>query len=56
MSPYLTFIDLQSKKMGNIASEMLLVQTSSREKLQPKHIKLQEKLVVRETTAEPRVR
>jgi LacI family transcriptional regulator len=56
MSPNLTFIDLQSRKMGNVASEMLLTQTSSREKLQPKHIKLQEKLVVRETTAEPRVR
>ncbi len=56
MSPNLTFIDLQSRKMGNVASEMLLTQTSSREKLQPKHLKLQEKLVVRETTAEPRVR
>lgn len=53
MSPGLTFIDLCSEKMGRMAAELLLDQIRNPGKIKARQIKLQEKLVVRNTTAPP---
>lgn len=53
MSPNLTFIDLQSKKMGEISAEIMLAYLNNRDSLQHKNIVIDEKLVVRKTTAKP---
>lgn len=53
MSPGLTFIDLGSEKMGKVAAELLLDQIQHPEQIKPQRIVLQEKLVVRNTTARP---
>jgi LacI family transcriptional regulator len=51
MSPGLTFIDLNSAKMGKVAAELLLEQIQNPGRVDSKRILLQEKLVVRNTTA-----
>jgi LacI family transcriptional regulator len=53
MSPGLTFIDLGSKEMGAIAAEILLEKIENPDQTQPRNIKIQEKLVFRDTTARP---
>ena len=53
MSPGLTFIDLGSREMGLIAAEMLLGKIENPEQAQPRNVKVQEKLVFRDTTARP---
>ena len=53
MSPGLTFIDLGSMKMGKVAAELLLDQIQQPDRVKPQRILLQEKLVVRNTTAPP---
>jgi DNA-binding LacI/PurR family transcriptional regulator len=53
MSPGLTFIDLCSKKMGKITAELLLDQIQNPGRVNPQKILLQEKLVLRNTTAPP---
>lgn len=53
MSPGLTFIDLGSMKMGKVAAELLLDQIQQPGQVKPQRIVLQEKLVVRSTTAPP---
>jgi len=53
MSPGLTFIDLGSLKMGKVAAELLLDQIQQPGQVKPQRIVLQEKLVVRSTTAPP---
>ncbi len=53
MSPGLTFIDLGSQKMGKVAAELLLDQIQRPGRVEPQRILLQEKLVVRNTTAPP---
>ncbi|HBG26799.1 MAG: hypothetical protein A2Y10_05435 [Planctomycetes bacterium GWF2_41_51] len=52
MSPGLTFIDLQSKKMGEIAASMLLEMIKNPGSAR-KQIKIQEQLVFRDTTSAP---
>ena len=53
MSPGLTFIDLGSEKMGKVTAELLLDQIQHPGQVKPQRILLQEKLVVRNTTARP---
>ena len=53
MSPGLSFMDLQSHKMGKIAAEMLLGQINATRQPRHKTIKLKENLIVRESTAVP---
>lgn len=53
MSPGLTFIDLCSKQMGKVAAELLLEQIENPTRVKPQRIVLQEKLVIRSTTAPP---
>ena len=53
MSPGLTFIDLDSKEMGLIAAEMLLEKIENPDQSQSRNVKIQEKLVFRDTTARP---
>jgi LacI family transcriptional regulator len=53
MSSGLTFIDLGSERMGKVAAELLLDQIQHPGRVSPQRIVLQEKLVVRNTTAEP---
>lgn len=53
MSPGMTFMDLGSEKMGKVAAELLLNQMQGPEKIKSKTVKLQEKLVIRNTTAPP---
>jgi LacI family transcriptional regulator len=53
MSPSLTFIDLGSKEMGQVAAEMLLEKIENPDQAQPRNVKIQEKLVFRDTTARP---
>lgn len=53
MSPGLTFIDLCSEKMGKIAAELLLEQIQNPAFMKPQRIVLQEKLIIRNTTAPP---
>ncbi|HOL30722.1 MAG TPA: LacI family DNA-binding transcriptional regulator [Anaerohalosphaeraceae bacterium] len=54
MSPRLTFIDLCSEKMGKTAAELLLEQIQHPEQASPVTIVLDEKLVIRSSTAPPR--
>jgi DNA-binding LacI/PurR family transcriptional regulator len=56
MSPGLTFIDLDSARMGKIAAELLLDQIQNPSTVRARHIVLPEKLVVRKTTAQPAAR
>jgi len=49
MSPTLSFLDLQSRKMGLIAAEMLLEKQHDPSAILG-HIKVEEKLIIRETT------
>lgn len=53
MSPGLTFMDLSSKKMGQVAAELLLDQIQNPGRVKPKKVTLPEHLVVRNTTAPP---
>jgi len=53
MSPGLTFIDLGSREMGQIAAEMLLEKIENPDQAQSRNVKIQEKLVFRDTTARP---
>ena len=53
MSPGLTFIDLGSREMGLIAAEMLLEKIENPDQAQSRNVKIQEKLVFRDTTARP---
>jgi LacI family transcriptional regulator len=53
MSPGLTFIDLGSEKMGKVTAELLLDQIQRPGQTKPQRILMQEKLVVRNTTAPP---
>jgi len=53
MSPKLSFIDLCSEKMGKVAAELLLRQIQHPEQASPVRITLEEKLVVRGSTASP---
>jgi len=53
MSPNMTFIDLGSEKMGKVAAELLLKQMQKPGKVKPKKVVLNEKLVVRNSTAPP---
>jgi LacI family transcriptional regulator len=53
MSPGLTFIDLSSVKMGRIAAELLLDQIKNPTHVKPQRVVLQEKLIIRNTTAPP---
>ena len=53
MSPSLTFIDLRSREMGQIAAEMLLEKIENPDQVQSRNVKIQEKLVFRDTTARP---
>jgi LacI family transcriptional regulator len=53
MSPGLTFIDLRSRDMGYMAASLLLKQLELGSDFKPEHINLDEKLVVRESTAPP---
>ncbi|MGA2324183.1 MAG: LacI family DNA-binding transcriptional regulator [Sedimentisphaerales bacterium] len=53
MSPGLTFIDLGSREMGRIAAEMLLEKIENPDQAQSRNVKIQEKLVFRDTTARP---
>lgn len=53
MSPGLTFIDLGSREMGQIAAEMLLDKIENPDRAQSRNVKIQEKLVFRDTTARP---
>lgn len=55
MSPGLTFVDLGSEKMGKVAAELLLDQIQNPGKVKPKRILLQEKLVICNTTAPPKI-
>jgi DNA-binding LacI/PurR family transcriptional regulator len=52
MSPGLTFVDLQSKKMGEIAANMLLEMIKNPDS-EKKKSKIQEQLVFRDTTSGP---
>ncbi len=54
MSPGLTFMDLCSRQMGNVAAELLLKQIARPGRIKPERIILQEKLIIRGTTAPPR--
>lgn len=54
MSPGLTFVDLRSRKMGEVAANLLLEQIRSPEKAETTHITLPEKLVLRHSTAPPK--
>jgi LacI family transcriptional regulator len=53
MSPSLTFIDLGSREMGQVAAEMLLTKIENPEQAKSLNVKIQEKLVFRDTTARP---
>jgi len=53
MSPSLTFIDLGSSQMGQAAAEMLLNKIENPEHGKFRNVKIQEKLVFRDTTARP---
>ncbi|MBN1766309.1 MAG: LacI family DNA-binding transcriptional regulator [Sedimentisphaerales bacterium] len=52
MSPGLTFIDLRSQEMGKVAAELLLKRMTDK-KYRPKTVKVDERLVIRESTAPP---
>lgn len=52
MSPNISFVDLQSQKMGEIAAEIMLAYLNNSKHTQHKELILDEKLVVRKTTAE----
>jgi LacI family transcriptional regulator len=51
MSPSMTFIDLMSQQMGQVATELLIRQLKHPEKTSPEKIKLPERLIVRSTTS-----
>lgn len=53
MSPGLTFVDLRSEKMGKIAAELLLEQIKHPGQVKPQTVSLEEKLVIRNSTAAP---
>ncbi len=53
MSPSMSFIDLMSAEMGQAAAELLIKQLKSPERIVPETLKLQERLIVRNTTAKP---
>jgi len=53
MSPGLTFVDLGSEKMGKVTAELLLDQIRQPGQVKAQQILLQEKLVVRTSTAPP---
>jgi LacI family transcriptional regulator len=53
MSPSLTFVDLGSREMGRVASEMLLEKIENPDQAKFRNVKIQEKLVFRDTTARP---
>ena len=53
MSPGMTFIDLGSEKMGKVAAELLLKQMKYPGNTEPGKVTLQEKLVIRNSTASP---
>lgn len=51
MSPGLTFIDLRAKEMGVVAAKLLLEMIEAKGNFETVHKKLEERLVIRETTA-----
>lgn len=51
MSPSMSFIDLMSEQMGQAAAELLIKQLNNLEHIVPETVKLEERLVVRNTTA-----
>lgn len=53
MSPGLTFVDLRTEDMGKVAAELLLDQIRNPEKVEPRTIKLDEKLELRKSTMAP---
>jgi LacI family transcriptional regulator len=53
ISPGMTFIDLNSEKLGKVAAELLLHQIQHPAQVTPQRILLPEKLMVRNTTASP---
>ena len=53
MSPGLTFIDLNSEKLGKVAAELLLQQIQHPDQVTPHQVLLPENLVIRSTTAPP---
>lgn len=53
MSPGMTFMDLGSEKMGKVAAELLLEQMKDTGNTKPEKVTLQEKLVIRNSTAPP---
>ena len=53
MSPGLTFIDLQSKQMGQIAAELLLERIEAPGEHKPVNVKIPEQLVIRQSTSKP---
>lgn len=53
MSPGLTFVDLNSEKLGRIAAELLMQQIQHPDQVTPQRILLPEMLMIRNTTAPP---
>lgn len=53
MSPGLTFIDLCSEQMGKVAAELLLEQIENPSAKKPCRVVLNEKLIIKNTTAPP---
>lgn len=51
MSPGLTFVDVRSEEMGRVAARLLLKQIEKPEEAKPEYVKVDEKLVIRESTA-----
>lgn len=53
MSPGLTYVDLGSEKMGKIAAESLMDQIQNPDRVKPRKITVEEKILARNTTAPP---
>jgi len=53
MSPGMAFVDLRSRDMGHTAAQLLLKQLGLSSAFKPEHIKLEEKLIVRESIVPP---
>lgn len=51
--PSLTAVDVPAARMGQVGAELLLEQMASEKPLPPKHLKLEESLIVRESSARP---
>jgi DNA-binding LacI/PurR family transcriptional regulator len=55
-TPSLTAVDVPSGAMGQAAAELLLRAINDKDSIAPRFRKLEEKLIVRESTAPPRER